>query len=134
PASLMRRVRHRMSAVGIADFGEYRDYLEVHPDEFDALFDTILINVTGFFRDPAAWDAVATKVLPPLLSAKSGAEPIRIWSAGCASGEEAYTIAMLLAEALGPEAFRNRVKVYATDVDDDALAQARAAVYQERQL
>ncbi|MDU0292076.1 CheR family methyltransferase [Saccharothrix longispora] len=132
--SLMRRVHHRMAQVGIEHHGEYIDHLQVNSDEFNALFNTILINVTSFFRDAEAWDYLRDEVLPALLAERGPDDPIRVWSAGCASGEEAYTLAMLLAEALGPEQFRHRVKIYATDVDDEALAQARQAVYGEREL
>ena len=110
----------------------YQEYLEVHPDEFATLFNTILINVTSFFRDPAAWEVVRTRSCPASLAAKAPGEPIRAWSAGCATGEEAYTIAMLLAEELGLEQFRERVKIYATDVDEDALDTARHAAYTDR--
>ncbi|WP_353511372.1 CheR family methyltransferase [Intrasporangium sp.] len=132
-ASIMRRVRRRMQVVGVTSFEAYRDYLLVNADEFTALFNTILINVTAFFRDREAWQYLDTKVLPPLLEAKEG-QPIRAWSAGCSSGEEAYTLAMLFAEQLGIEEFRDRVKIYATDVDDEALAAARQAVYSDQAI
>ena len=132
-SSLMRRVRKRMGEVGIASYSAYQDYLEVHPDEFGPLFNTVLINVTSFFRDPEAWKFLAERVIPRLLEEKP-AGAIRVWSAGCASGQEAYTIAMLLAEALGEEGFRQRVKIYATDADEEALTQARAASYDDRQV
>jgi two-component system CheB/CheR fusion protein len=128
-ASLERRVRKRMQAVGVEEFHEYLDYLEVHHEEFPALFDTVLINVTGFFRDPPAWEACREEVLPRLLEAIGPDDPIRVWCAGCASGEETYTIAMVLAEVLGAEAYLQRVKIYATEVDEDALNQARQASY-----
>ena len=127
--SLMRRVRHRMAHAGYETFEEYLDVLQASSDEFAALFNTILINVTAFFRDPDAWDYVASDIIPRLLAERGPDAPIRIWSAGCASGQEAYTLAMLMAGALGPEAFRQRVKIYATDVDEDALTEARAANY-----
>jgi two-component system CheB/CheR fusion protein len=133
-SSLMRRVERRMSQLGIAEHTEYLDYLQVHPDEFTALFNTILINVTSFYRDPEAWDFLRDQVMVPLLQAKKGTQPVRVWSAGCASGEEAYTLAMMLAEMLGPDEFRQRVKIYATDVDEEGLAQARHAAYDERQI
>jgi two-component system CheB/CheR fusion protein len=129
-STLHRRVRRRMALVNLATFGEYRDYLELHPDEFGQLFDSMLVNVTSFFRDPLAWQALREKVLPELLSAKSPKAPIRVWSAGCATGEEAYTLAIVLAEALGPDQFRERVKIYATDLDEDALHHARAGIYE----
>ena len=131
--SLTRRVRHQMNQVGIASFDEYHDYLQVHPGEFTQLFDTILINVTSFFRDEDAWDYLASSILPELLKA-AGTNPIRVWSAGCASGQEAYSLAMCLAEALGQDAFRQRVKIYATDVDEEALAAARQATYAGKEL
>jgi two-component system CheB/CheR fusion protein len=134
PASLARRVRKRMAAVKVPCFNGYQEYLETHPEEFAALFNTILINVTGFFRDPAAWEAVRTLAVPEIVAAKLSGEPIRAWSAGCASGEEAYTIAMIFAEQLGLDEFRERVKIYATDVDEDALNTARHAAYNVSQL
>jgi two-component system CheB/CheR fusion protein len=132
-ASLARRVQRRMAAVGLSAYGDYLDFLLVNPDEFTQLFNTILINVTGFFRDAEAWTHLREELLPPLLAQRDG-QPIRAWSAGCASGEEAYTLAMTFAEILGVEEFRERVKIYATDVDEEALAQARQASYSERDL
>jgi len=132
--SLVRRVSRRMQTVGIADFESYVDYLEVHPEEFAQLFNTILINVTSFFRDEAAWQYLQSDVIPRLLEAKPAHEEVRIWSAGCASGQEAYTLAIVFAEALGAEAFRERVKVYGTDADEEALNQARLASYAAKDL
>src|SRR6266496_4526715 len=132
--TLMRRVNRRMDACRVKSLAEYRDYLELEQDEFSKLFDSLLINVTGFFRDPPAWEALRTAVLPELLTAKGRERPIRVWSAGCATGEEAYTLAILFTEAMGPEDFTNRVKIYATDVDEDALQQARSGTYTERQV
>jgi two-component system CheB/CheR fusion protein len=134
PASLGRRVRKRMDQVGVPGFAAYQDYLEVHPDEFATLFNTILINVTAFFRDPQAWEVVRETAIPEIVSRRTPGEHIRAWSAGCATGEEAYTIAMVLAEELGPDGFRDRVKIYATDVDEEALNVARHAAYDERQI
>ncbi len=132
--TLMRRFQKRMQTVGADDWDAYRGYLEEHPEEFAELFNTILINVTGFFRDAETWEVVASEVIPRLLDERMPQAPIRIWSAGCASGEEPYTVAMLLAEALGEDDFRRRVKIYATDVDDDALGDAREASYTLKQL
>src|SRR6266487_2087788 len=100
-AGLERRIAKRMAAVGLESHLEYVDYLEVHPEEFAFLFDTILINVTGFFRDAATWDYLAAEIVPRLLDSIGEREPVRVWCAGCASGEETYTIAIVLAEALG---------------------------------
>jgi two-component system CheB/CheR fusion protein len=131
PTSLSRRVRTRVESLELAEFDDYLDYLRAHPDEFSALFNTILINVTSFFRDAEMWASLRTNVLPEL--AKDVA-PIRVWSAGCASGQEAYSAAILLAEALGLDEFRDRVTIYATDVDEEALAESRRAVYTPEQL
>ena len=130
-SSLMRRVDRRMQQVDIAHYADYLDYLQLHQEEFTALFNTILINVTGFFRDPDAWTHLRDDALPSMLAAHKPSDPIRVWSAGCASGEEAYSAAIMLAELLGPEELRDRVKIYATDVDDEALSQARQAGYLE---
>jgi two-component system CheB/CheR fusion protein len=133
-SSLIRRVRKRMQQVGIDSYPDYVDYLEVHADEFQPLFDTVLINVTAFFRDPAAWQSLAERVVPRILAGKGESEPLRLWSAGCASGEEAYTLAMMIAEAMGEHELRRRVKIYATDVDDHALAQARQGSFTATQV
>ncbi len=130
--SLVRRVLRRMREVGDDSLEDYQDRLQLQPEEFTALFNTILINVTSFFRDPDAWSYLQDQVLPGLLEAP-GSEPLRIWSAGCATGQEAYSIAMLLHEQLGAQ-FRDRVKIYATDIDADALDEARRASYSEREL
>ncbi|HYM50967.1 MAG TPA: CheR family methyltransferase [Candidatus Limnocylindrales bacterium] len=132
-STLMRRVSKRLGQIGVGTYAEYLVYLQAHPEEFTLLFNTILINVTGFFRDPAAWDFLRTEIVPRLLADKKD-EGIRVWSAGCASGEEAYSAAIMLAEALGLAQYRERVKVYGTDVDEDALARARHGAYTERDL
>lgn len=133
-SSLMRRVDKRMQMLEISTYSDYMDYLEVHPQEFVDLFNTILINVTSFFRDRPAWDYVASEIIPRLVARKEPTEPIRLWSAACASGQEAYTLAILLAEALGMEQFKERVKIYATDVDEEALQQARHGSYNAKEV
>ncbi len=134
PAGLMRRFDKRMAAVNVDDYVAFIDYLEVHPEEFKELFNEILINVTAFFRDADAWTALRSDVIPRILAEKGADEPVRIWSAGCASGEEAFTLAIVFAEAMGIEAFKARVKIYATDADERALAFARQGTYEERQV
>lgn len=134
PASIERRVQKRMGAIGVSNYADYVDYLEVHPEEFEILFNTILFNVTAFFRDAAAWEVLARRVIPRMLASKSESGPVRVWSAGCASGEEAYSLAILFAEAMGAKGYRERVKIYATDIDEAALARAREATYDEREI
>jgi two-component system CheB/CheR fusion protein len=131
---LIRRMSMRAQILHLDSFADYMDYLEVHPEEFAQLFNTVLINVTSFFRDPPAWEYLAREVLPGIFREKNSDEPVRVWSAGCASGEEAYTAAILLAEAMGVEPFRQRVKIYATDIDEDALNVARQGIYSGKDL
>lgn len=132
--TLIRRLEKRMAMIAAPSYAAYIDYLEVHPDEFEQLFNIILINVTTFFRDQQTFELLRTSILPSIIAARAPDEPIRVWSAGCASGEEPYSVAILLAELLGPQQFRDRVKIYATDVDEDALSAARQATYTEKQM
>ncbi|WP_328333066.1 PAS domain S-box protein [Kribbella sp. NBC_00382] len=133
-SGLVRRIRHRMGQLGVTGFQEYLDLLQVDPNEFTALFNTILINVTGFFRDPESWDRLRTEVVPALLAERSPGDSLRAWSTGCSSGQEAYSLAILLAEELGLESYLKQVKIYATDIDEDALNQARHATYSAADL
>lgn len=128
-SSLTRRIRKRMQDVDSVEYSAYLDFLQTQPEEFTQLFNTILINVTSFFRDPDAWKYLEQEILPKIIDSKQPGAPIRIWCAGSSSGEEAYSVAILLAEALGEQNFRHRIKIYATDVDEEALWKARQAVY-----
>jgi two-component system, chemotaxis family, CheB/CheR fusion protein len=131
--SLRRRIALRMEQVNAESFAAYNALLEADPHEFDGLLNTILIKVTSFFRDPDAWDALKQEVLSKLLAPRPR-EAIRIWSVGCASGEEPYSLAMVFAEALGAAEFARRVKIYATDLDEAALNTARHATYLPRDI
>jgi two-component system CheB/CheR fusion protein len=133
-SSIQRRVAKRMGEVGVENYDQYIDYLELHPEEFAALFNTILINVTGFFRDPPTWEYLASEVVPELIRRRPPDAPLRAWCAGCASGEEPFTLAMVLARALGDVGFQERVKIYATDIDEQALDIARHGAYSPRQI
>ncbi len=84
-STLYRRIQKRMQTVHVEGFSDYMDHLEVHPEEFILLFNTILINITGFFRDMAAWDFLRQQALPRILGGKGTTDPVRAWSAGCAS-------------------------------------------------
>src|SRR5947209_10850656 len=119
--SVQRRVTKRMNEVGVDSYENYIDFLELHPEEFGSLFNAILINVTGFFRDQPTWDYLSSEIVPALIKVLPPDSPIRVWSAGCASGEEAYTLAMVMARVLGDREFQERVKIYATDIDEGAL-------------
>ncbi len=133
-AGLQRRIDKRMDQVGVEGYGQYVDHLETNPVEFGHLFNTILINVTSFFRDPETWHFLGQELVPALIQQRPDDAPLRVWVPGCASGEEAYTVAMVLAEVLGTHTFQERVKIYGTDVDDEALADARNGSYTEKDL
>jgi two-component system CheB/CheR fusion protein len=133
-SSIERRVAKRLAEVELSDYGQYIEFLELHPEEFAELFNTLLINVTSFFRDRLTWEYVAAEVVPQLAATRPSEAPLRVWSAGASSGEEAYTIAMVFARVLGDDAFKERVKIYATDIDEEALDQARHAAYLPRQV
>src|SRR5437879_937006 len=127
--TLERRFRKRMFQLNIGNYAEYGEYIRKTPDEATALLNTILINVTEFFRDPPAWEVLRTKILPPAFKHFKPGTAFRAWSAGCASGEETYSIAIILAEFFGPRLPEFDVKIYGTDVDDDALMTARRGEY-----
>ena len=127
-ASLVRRLQHRMKIAGVESYESYLALLKERADEFPQLFDTLFVNVTHFFRDPPVWESLSSH-LDVILSSVPSDAALRIWSAGCASGEEAYTLAMLLAEKVGTHAFIERVRLYATDVDEAAVAFARRGAY-----
>jgi chemotaxis methyl-accepting protein methylase len=127
---IRRRVAVRMRACGAHSYDEYRDLLERTPGELERLRDALTINVTRFYRNPEAWDALATRFLPALWTANDGR--LLAWSAGCASGDEPYTIAMLIAEqcrCAGHPDWLARATVHATDVDRASLERARAGRY-----
>lgn len=132
PSSLLRRISRRMAVHGLATLPAYADLLRANPQALELLFKELLIGVTGFFRDPEAWQVLADTVLPALLARRSaGAGPLRAWVAGCSTGEEAYTLAMLLTEALDaePAGGGGKLQVFATDLSADAIAAARSGLF-----
>jgi len=133
-STVTRRIEKRMEQVHASSFSSYLDLLQVDPDEFTALFNCILINVTSFFRDEPIWEFLREEIVPRLVQNKGEDGTIRVWVAGCASGEEAYSLSMLLAEQMGRAAFLARTKIYATDVDEEALEEARQGTYTTDQL
>jgi two-component system CheB/CheR fusion protein len=132
--SLRRRIALRMEHLHVETFVDYHAFLEAHPQEFIDLLNTVLINVTSFFRDADAWDTLKTQVLPQLVAPGRDRDQLRLWSVGCATGQEPYSLAMLLCERLGAEQFNRRVKIYATDLDEAALNTARHAAYLPREV
>lgn len=130
-STLERRFRRRMFQLNLGGYGEYGSYIRAHPNEVTDLLNTLLINVTEFFRDPPSWELLRHEVLPPLLNRLKPGHSFRAWSAGCASGEEAYSIAILLAEYFGTRIHDYDIKIYATDIDDEALNSARHGEYSQ---
>ena len=132
-STIGRRIERRMAQHDLTDIGVYQRYLKENPAEMQALFKELLINVTSFFRDPEAFAALKDDILPQLLAGKPEDYVFRVWVAGCASGEEAYSIAILLREAIDQLAESHQstfsTQIYATDLDDDAIATARAGHY-----
>ena len=127
--TINRRIERRMVALGIESIEEYTQFCRVNPNAVDALFKDLLISVTRFFRDRAEFEQLRD-MLPTLLKKNENA-PVRVWVAGCATGEEAYSIAMLLSEALGGPTvqLKDHVQIFATDIDKDALEVARKGFY-----
>ena len=132
-STLSRRVQRRMQVLHIDDVLSYIERLKAERGELQALFHDLLIGVTQFFRDPDAFEALKSAVLVPLISSKAAGEPIRIWVPGCATGEEVYSIAILLSECLtdSHRAQSNGIKIFGTDIDDGAIAIARSGSYRQ---
>lgn len=128
-STLVRRIERRMALHQITTQGDYLRYLQQTAEEIEALFRDILIGVTSFFRDPEAFTALEQDVIPQLFAAKPAGAVVRIWVCGCSTGEEAYSIAILLQEHLERIKQNFRVQVFATDVDAHAIDKARAGVY-----
>lgn len=127
--TIVRRVERRMLLNQLDEVGGYVAYLESNPQETVALYGDLLIGVTSFFRDAEPFEALRTLVLPRLLDARPHDVPIRIWVAGASTGEEPYSVAMSLFEYLGDQVLDRKIQIFATDVDDAALARARHAIY-----
>ncbi len=130
-SSILRRVTRRASERHQGSLAAYAALLMREPAEARALADSLLIGVTSFFRDPPVWEHLADKVLPVLLASLPAGEPLRAWVAGCSTGEEAYTLGMVLTEAMdraGPAA-RRPIRIFATDIDPEAIATARKGSY-----
>lgn len=133
---LKRRIWTRVSACGLKTYIEYIAFLNRHPKEYEALLDAMTINVTEFLRNPEAFQYLKTHILPAIIQSKeqSNRKIIRIWSAGCSSGEEPYSIAILLHEILGKKIHDFIITIYGTDIDRNCLGQAKEGVYSEHLL
>ncbi|HWU39713.1 MAG TPA: CheR family methyltransferase, partial [Candidatus Acidoferrum sp.] len=129
-STLHRRIERRMKITLTKNLDDYIDFLQDHPEEIQALFREMLINVTNFFRDPEAFRVLNEKVIHPLISVKQATNtPLRVWVAGCSTGEEAYSIAIAIQEQMEAMKTDCNVQIFATDIDEDAILAARAGIY-----
>lgn len=136
PSMLERRIGQRMAAAGCVDLVQYHERLLADPTELDALLDAVTIKFSRFFRDPLTFELLAERVLPDLVLNKLRRRDasLRVWSAGCAMGEEPYSVAILLREVLARENGAMSLHIFATDVDQRALNTAKEAVYRSESL
>ena len=131
PATIERRIRRRMSVHRTSDLKDYVAVLRENPAELQHLYNEILIKVTSFFRDPEVFDTLKEDILPRILHGRGNDEPVRIWVPGCATGEEVYSLAMLVSEAVTEGGFNCPFQIFGTDVSEVALERARQGVYAE---
>jgi len=126
-----RRVQQRFPSVKCESYNDYLNYLHENPDELDNLLDVLTINVSRFFRDTLTFEYIADRVLPAIVyeRKKAADHSMRVWSAGCAKGEEAYSIAILIHELFEKEALKTDISIFATDIDSKILKKARKAAY-----
>ena len=129
PSTIHRRIERRLAVHQIADIDGYVRYLQQTPAEIEALFRDLLIGVTNFFRDPEAFQVLEERVIPQLFAGKPAGSTVRIWTTGCSTGEEAYSIAILLVEHMEALKASYTIQLFATDIDSQAIASARAGVY-----
>lgn len=134
-STLARRLERRLHARGAKTYADYAGTLDKDPSEYDKLFDDLTINVTSFFRDEVAFSALEEIVLPQLIKNRSNREKtLKIWSAGCATGQEPYSIAILLLEMLGEKISSWNIVIMATDIDSKALEKARHGVFPRNEV
>jgi two-component system, chemotaxis family, CheB/CheR fusion protein len=131
PSTLNRRIERRMAIHGIGTLANYARFLRHNPQEIDLLFKELLIGVTSFFRDPAAWDYLRDVALPQLLAGRAAEQKLRAWVIGCSTGEEAYSLAMVFTEVVQrlPEPHAFTLQIFASDLSPDAIARARRGRY-----
>jgi two-component system CheB/CheR fusion protein len=130
-STIRRRITRRMTLRKMDSLTEYAQYIRRHPEELEALYHDLLIKVTGFFRDAETFEALKSEVFPTLMRGRPANQPIRIWVPGCATGEECYSIAICLLEFLGDRIADMPFQIFATDIDETALAKARTGRYIE---
>lgn len=133
PSTILRRMDKRLQALQLKSLADYHTYISTTPQELDVLFSTVLIGVTEFFREPLAFEAVG-ELLKKLIANKEGGDSIRIWSVGCATGEEIYSLAITLLELLGADKNKFSIYFFASDIDEKAIATARRGLYTESSM
>ena len=133
PSTIKRRLELRFSASGMPDYASYHNYIRENPKELDLLMDVLTIKVSYFFRNPLVFEVLSNIVLPELLETHRN-DVLRIWCAGCARGEEAYSIAILLKEITAKEGSSQQIFIIGTDIDKEVLKDAREAVYNSDSL
>jgi chemotaxis protein methyltransferase CheR len=131
---LKRRLAVRLRATFSKSYKDYAELLLKNPEEEGQLKETLTVNVTELFRNPETYESVQKNVLPELIKQKGANSFIRVWSAGCSNGEEPYSIAILIKEFLGTSASRYNISILGTDIDEDSIKKAEAAVFQPKQL
>ena len=129
--TIRRRIERRMAVHKIDRIQDYLRYVQENPGEGNILCKDMLITVTNFFRDPESFEVLAKKVMPSLMANKAPDSDLRVWVAGCATGEEVYSIAMIIREIMDNKKMRFNVQIFATDIDDEAVTFARMGVYPE---
>jgi chemotaxis methyl-accepting protein methylase len=132
--TLLRRIERRINIHNLPDLASYVDYMKQNGEETNALLKDLLISVTNFFRDKKAFEMVESEIIPILLKGKKPGNQLRIWVAGCATGEEAYSLAMLCAEKINGVIDGIKVQIFATDIDEAAISRAREGVYNNSEL
>jgi two-component system CheB/CheR fusion protein len=133
-STLKRRIIRRMALNKLEKPSDYLGFLRENKNEQDSLYNDMLISVTNFFRDTQSFEVLCGSIFPSLLISKSGNEALRIWIAGCATGEEAYSMAICLQEQLGDKASAMKIQIFATDISETAIAKARTGVYTPTEL
>jgi two-component system, chemotaxis family, CheB/CheR fusion protein len=133
-ATIQRRIARRMALHRIERVSAYLKYVEAHSEELDALSRDFLVHTAGFFEEHDFFRTLKNTIFPQILGAKSAGEPIRIWVPRCSTGEEAYSIAICLFEAIGDQAASRPIRIFATDVSEQALEKARSGAYPESAL
>jgi two-component system CheB/CheR fusion protein len=133
-STIKRRIVRRMALNKIDKPAAYLHFLREHKTEQDALYNDMLISVTSFFRDSKSFELICDTILPSILDKKNAYDPLRVWVAGCATGEEAYSLAICIQEFLGDKTYSRKIQIFATDVSETAIAKARSGLYRQNEL